>query len=84
MNDAPLPRLSYSLLDAAEMLGISEKLLRRACQQHLIKSTRMGNRLTIPAAEVERIALEGIPSPEPDKAKPQAPGSRPGRPAKGA
>lgn len=77
----PMDRLSFRLPEAAEALGVSEKLLKRACQQGLIRSAKLGRIHTIPAAELARIAEEGFPSPDRDGVEPP-PGSQRGRPRK--
>ena len=54
-------RLSYKIIEAAEALSTSTVTLHRAISHELIKSTKVGRVIRIPAAEVERVAVEGLP-----------------------
>jgi len=57
----PVRPLAYSLSDAATALAISVTTLNRLMSHDMIKYTRIGHALRIPAAEVERVAAEGLP-----------------------
>lgn len=67
------PRAAYSMAEAAQALGVSERLIKMAIQQNLIRSRKIGALRRIPASEVERVAIEGLPAitypPRPAKAK---------------
>jgi len=68
---------------AAEALSVSIDIIKRAIAQGLIRSTKVGKLRRIPAAEVERVAEQGLPKISyPARApRPQA-GPRRGRPRK--
>jgi len=57
----PVRPLAYSMRDAAAVLSISITTLNRLMSHDMIKYTRIGHALRIPAAEVERVAAEGLP-----------------------
>jgi excisionase family DNA binding protein len=53
----------YSLKDAAKVLGnISPWTLRRHLKLGTIMAVRVGKRVLLAQAEVERVASEGLPS----------------------
>ena len=58
----PAPPLAYSVKDAAAALSVSRNLIDRAINHNLIRCTRIGRAVRIPAAEVERVAIEGLPA----------------------
>jgi excisionase family DNA binding protein len=65
-----LERLSYSVAEAANMLGLHINTIKRAVAQGRIKSTKMGAVRRIPVAEIKRVAelgfdLEPPPTPKP-------------------
>lgn len=49
---------ALSVREAAELLGVSEPTVRRLLRLKALGCTRIGRRLTIPAAEIERYAAE--------------------------
>jgi len=49
-----LERLAYSVQEAAEILGVSEKTIRRLIVRGLIKPSRALRHLLIPRKELER------------------------------
>jgi len=55
-------RLSYTLNEAADMTGISAYTLRRMVLQGKIGSARIGKKILIPAAELQRIVGAGADS----------------------
>jgi excisionase family DNA binding protein len=57
----PVRPLSYSMRDAAAALSIGLTTLNRLMSHDMIKYTRIGQALRIPASEVERVAAEGFP-----------------------
>ena len=57
----PVRPLAYSLKDAAAALSVSQDVLYRAMGHNMIRYTRIGRMLRIPASEVERVAAEGLP-----------------------
>jgi excisionase family DNA binding protein len=50
----------WSIADAAKHLGISDRNLSRLVKAGKVKAARFGRRLLIPAAEIERLAVEGL------------------------
>jgi len=52
------PRL-VSLPDAAQALGVSERFLRILERRGKVRLTRIGRRVMMPVAEVDRLAAEG-------------------------
>ena len=52
-QDTKLVRLAYKLKEAAAMLGVSEKSVRRAIGRGLIKSSRAFRHVLITAAELK-------------------------------
>jgi excisionase family DNA binding protein len=54
-------RLAYSLQEAAAALSVGVTKLQRAISHDLIRSTKIGASIRIPADEVERIARDGLP-----------------------
>lgn len=53
----------YSLPEAGrELGGISHWTLRKHVARGAIRAVKIGNRVLLPAAEVERISREGLPS----------------------
>jgi predicted site-specific integrase-resolvase len=57
------------LKDVAVSLGCSYDLLFRASRDGRMKVIRLGNRLFVPANEIERIAREGLPRHAPPRAR---------------
>lgn len=53
-----LPRLAYSLKEAAQILGISEKSVRRLVDRNLLRPSRALRHLLIPHSEIERFLHE--------------------------
>jgi excisionase family DNA binding protein len=49
-----LPRLAYSVREAADLLGVSEKSIRRLIDRGLLKASRALRHLLIPRKEIER------------------------------
>lgn len=56
-----VPRLAYSLAEAAGALSVSTATLQRAISHGLIKCTRIGSAIRLPAAEIERLGRDGLP-----------------------
>lgn len=59
---APKPatiRVAYSPAEAAEALGLSRATVHNLIRAGEIASTKIGRSRRIPAAELQRIALEG-------------------------
>jgi excisionase family DNA binding protein len=54
-------RLAYSLQEAAAALSVGVTKLQRAISHDLLRSTKIGASIRIPADEVERIARDGLP-----------------------
>ncbi len=56
-----MPRL-YSLAEAAKLLGgISVWSLRKHLQRKTLQATRIGRRVFLSAAELQRVTQEGLP-----------------------
>jgi excisionase family DNA binding protein len=51
---ADLPRLAYSISEAAVMLGVCDKTVRRLISRRLIRPSRALRHLLIPKKEIER------------------------------
>lgn len=49
----------WSIRDAAEFLGISDRHMRRLVDEGRCKHLRFGRRVLVPDAEVRRMAVEG-------------------------
>lgn len=49
-----MPRLAYSVKEAADLLGVSEKSIRRLIDRGLLKASRALRHLLIPKKEIER------------------------------
>ena len=60
-----VPRICYSVREAAEALGISEWLVREECRQNNIFSVKIGGRTVIPLWALEK--LIGKPEPSEDE-----------------
>jgi excisionase family DNA binding protein len=50
-----LAPMAFSRPDAAKLLSVSEQHLRRLLNQGLIRGVRLGARIVIPRAELERV-----------------------------
>jgi excisionase family DNA binding protein len=48
------PRLAYSVKEAAQILGVSEKTIRRLVARGLLRSSKALRHLLIPKKEIER------------------------------
>ncbi len=55
----PLERLSYSLQEGADILGLSVFTLRRDARLGIIHTIHYGRRRLIPARELHRLAARG-------------------------
>ena len=53
------PRLAYSVREAAEMLGVCEKTVRRLIARGLISPNKALRHLLIPKKEIERFLEQG-------------------------
>jgi excisionase family DNA binding protein len=53
-GDPRLPRLAYSVKEAAEILGVSDKTIRRLVDRGLLKPSRAIRHLLIPASSLQR------------------------------
>ncbi len=53
-------RLAYSLSEAASLLGVSVFTLRRDARAGVIRTIPYGRRVLLPAAELQRLAREGL------------------------
>ena len=60
-GDPPLPRLAYSVKEAAEILGVSDKTIRRLVDRGLLKPSRAIRHLLIPGKELERFLQDTTP-----------------------
>jgi excisionase family DNA binding protein len=57
------PRLAYSLADAAQAVGLSVRSLRYLIQTGKLGFARIGRRLVIPHAELERLLQRALVKP---------------------
>jgi len=57
-KSAPVPRLAYTMEEAAQSLGISYMSVHRLCKRGLIKASKALRHKMIPAAELERFLKE--------------------------
>lgn len=53
-------RLAYSVKESAEILGVSEKTIRRLIQRRLLRASRALRHLLIPKKELDRFLDETI------------------------
>jgi excisionase family DNA binding protein len=54
MSGISTPRLAFSVKETADMLGLSEKTIRRLIARRLLRSSRALRHLLIPRKEIER------------------------------
>jgi excisionase family DNA binding protein len=59
MNTLPPERLAVSVAEAAQMLGCHPDTVRRAINANRIRAVRIGRKILIQKAELERILKEG-------------------------
>lgn len=57
-STAPSFRLAFSVKEAADMLGVSEKTIRRLISRRLLRASRALRHLLIPKKELERFLDE--------------------------
>jgi len=55
-----LPRLAYTLKETAQMLGISDKSVRRLIARNLLHPSKALRHLLIPLSEIERFLKETV------------------------
>ncbi len=60
MDKTPKQKLTWSLAETAEALGLSEAYVRRLVAEGKIASVRFGKRVMVRKIEVERIAMQGV------------------------
>lgn len=60
-DTTPLPRLAFSTAEAAQMLGISERSIRRLIARGLLRPSRALRHMLIPRTEIERFLEETAP-----------------------
>ena len=66
-----IPRICYSVREAAEAMGISEWLMREECRLNHIYSFKIGGRLLIPVWALENLAGKSKPlESEPEEDEP--------------
>ncbi|MCI0541132.1 MAG: helix-turn-helix domain-containing protein [Verrucomicrobiales bacterium] len=53
-DQTDLPRLAYSVAEAAQMLGVCEKTVRRLISRGLLRPSRALRHLLIPKKELEK------------------------------
>jgi len=54
------PKLTYSIAEAAESLGLSQVYVRKLIAIGKIASVRFGKRVMVRKPELERVATEGV------------------------
>ena len=59
MESAPLPRLSYKINEAAQILGVSPITIRRAISRGLLKPCRAFRHPLIPAEQLKKLITQG-------------------------
>ena len=52
------PRLAFSVSEAAQMLGVSDKTIRRLIDRKLLRASRALRHLRIPKTELDRFLKE--------------------------
>jgi excisionase family DNA binding protein len=57
---------NLSLPAAAVEWGVSRRTAYRLAERGLVRVARFGRRITVPAEEVDRIRLEGVPAVVPE------------------
>ena len=57
---AAFPRLAYSVRETAEMLGVSEKTIRRLVARGMLRPSKALRHLRIPRSEIERFLKETL------------------------
>ena len=57
-----MQQVTIGINKAAEVLGLSPHTVRKYEREGLIKAVRVGSRVLIPVAEINRIATEGLRS----------------------
>jgi excisionase family DNA binding protein len=58
-ENAPLPRLSYKINEAAKILGVSPITIRRAISRGLLKPCRAFRHPLIPAEQLKKLIEPG-------------------------
>lgn len=62
MNTEETPtKILYTLRDTAAALSVSQSALRGWIRRGHLRSTRLGARVMVPAAEIARVAKQGLP-----------------------
>jgi len=61
-NSNSHPKSLLTVPEVAEALSVSVSALRGWIRAGHVKPTRLGKRVLVPAAEVERVAREGLPT----------------------
>ncbi|EFM47112.1 hypothetical protein HMPREF0580_0209 [Mobiluncus mulieris ATCC 35239] len=62
-------RLFYSLKETAAMLGVAYRTMQDWQYKRCINTVKLGWRVMVPATEIERILVEGVPLAPKDKPK---------------
>ena len=60
ITSSDLPRLAYSVAEAAQMLGVCERTIRRLVARGLLRPSRALRHLLIPKKEIERFLEETL------------------------
>ncbi|MDY6077122.1 helix-turn-helix domain-containing protein [Mobiluncus sp.] len=55
-----VPRAMYSLKETAQILNVSYRAIQDWQYANRIKTVKLGRRVMVPAAEIDRIAVEGV------------------------
>ena len=53
--DRPIEKFGYSIKEAAESIGVCERLIRQMVSQGTIRAKHIGRRLVIARSEIERV-----------------------------
>ena len=55
----PVPRLAYSIAEAAQVIGVLTATIRRLIESRKLPCARLGDRVLIPREELERLLTVG-------------------------
>ncbi len=59
-NSGTVQPLMVGVSDAGKLIGVSKHTVRSWCYKGLLRGLKVGSRLLIPYAELERISREGL------------------------
>lgn len=59
MSTTPVKKFCYTILEAAQALGVSDQTIARRIKDGSLQATRLGKRLLLPASEIEKFGKVG-------------------------